>query len=90
MQAEISQKIREQFAPMAIYKDPMSTNSLFVGRNLPSFVKDFILKRFINIEDGSVNRLELTNFLDKVIPQNNVKDRLEAGEELTILTRFII
>jgi ATP-dependent Lon protease len=90
MQAGISQKVREQFAPMAIYKDPISTNSLFAGRNLPSFVKDFILKRFINKDDGSVNRLELTRFLDQVIPQTNVKDRLDAGEELTILTRFII
>lgn len=32
----------------------------------------------------------MTNFLDQVIPQTNVKDRLGAGEELTLLTRFII
>ena len=66
MQATITQKLREQFSPMAIYKDPASTNSLFAGRNLPSFVKDFILKRFINV-DGSVNRAELTNFLDSTL-----------------------
>lgn len=91
MQATITQKIREQFSSMAIYKDPASTNSLFAGRNLPSFVKDFILKRFINA-DGNVNRAELTNFLDMVIPQKQteVKDRLASGEELTLLTRFII
>lgn len=76
---------------MAIFKDPSSTNSLFAGRNLPSFVKDFILKRYISA-DGSVNRQGLTDFLDKVIPerQTEVKDRLDAGEELTLLTRFII
>ena len=86
-----SQKIREQFASMAIYKDPASTNSLFAGRNLPSFVKDFILKRYIS-NDGVVNRDGLTNFLDMVIPQKqtDVKDRLSAGEEITLLTRFII
>ena len=86
-----SQKIREQFASMAIYKDPASTNSLFAGRNLPSFVKDFILKRYIS-NDGVVNRDRLTNFLDMVIPQKqtDVKDRLSAGEEITLLTRFII
>ena len=91
MQATITQKIREQFSSMAIYKDPASTNSLFAGRNLPSFVKDFILKRFINA-DGNVNRAELTNFLYMVIPQKQteVKDRLASGEELTLLTRFII
>ena len=86
-----SLKVREQFASMAIYKDPASTNSLFAGRNLPSFVKDFILKRYINNE-GVVNRDGLTNFLDMVIPQRqtDVKDRLSAGEEITLLTRFII
>ena len=86
-----SQKIREQFASMAIYKDPASTNSLFAGRNLPSFVKDFILKRYIS-NDGVVNRDGLTNFLDMVIPQKqtDVKDRLSAGEEITLLTRFVI
>lgn len=91
MQALTIQKIREQFAPMAIYKDPSSINSLFAGRNLPSFVKDFILKRYINTE-GGVNRQGLTDFLDKVIPerQTEVKDRLDAGEELTLLTRFIV
>ena len=91
MQALTIQKIREQFAPMAIYKDPSSINSLFAGRNLPSFVKDFILKRYINTE-GEVDRQRLTDFLDKVIPerQTEVKDRLDAGEELTLLTRFIV
>lgn len=91
MQTSITQKVREQFASMTIYKDPASTNSLFAGRNLPSFVKDFILKRYIN-EDGVVNRAGLTSFLNMVIPQRQteVKDRLASGEELTLLTRFII
>ena len=58
----ISKKLESNLLQGNVYKDPISTNSLFAGRNLPSFVKDFILKRFINKEDGSVNRLELTNF----------------------------
>lgn len=91
MKEATAQKIREFFAPMAIYKDPTSTNSLFAGRNLPSFVKDFLLKRYIN-PDGSVNRMKLTSFLDTVIPeqQSSVKDRLNAGEEVTLLCRFVI
>lgn len=89
MKETITNKIREQFAPMAIYKDPASTGSLFAGRNLPAFVKDFILKRYINV-DGSVKRLELTEFLDKVIPQSDIKGRLGEGEEITLLTRFIV
>ncbi len=76
---------------MAIYKDSASTNSLFAGRNLPSFVKDFVLKKYIN-ELGQVDKNGLTNFLDTVIPQKaeEVKDRLGSGEEITLLTRFII
>ena len=91
MNVSLSDKIREQFAAMTIYKDPTSTGSLFAGRNLPSFVKDFLLKRYIN-PDGSVNRLKLTEFLDSVIPteQSTVKDRLDCREELTLLTRFIV
>ncbi len=89
MDEKVTAKIREQFAPMTIYKDPASTSSLFAGRNLPSFVKDFILKRYIN-PDGSFNRLELTSFLDKVIPQTDIKGRLGEGEEITLLTRFIV
>ena len=87
----ISSKIRTYFAPMAIYKDPNSTDSLFAGRNLPAFVKDYLLKRFINPE-GKVDRGGLTSFLNKVIPQDpaSVKDRLGMGEEVTLLTRFTI
>lgn len=91
MNKDISNKICEQFAAMTIYKDPLSTNSLFAGRNLPSFVKDFILKRYIN-HDGSVKRSDLTDFLDRVIPKEStdVKDKLDAGGEVTLLCRFII
>ena len=91
MKVEISNKIRTYFAPMAIYKDPNSTDSLFAGRNLPSFVKDYLLKRYIN-SDGVVDRGALTSFLNKVIPRKatSVKDRLGAGEEVTLLTRFTI
>lgn len=89
MKTEISEKIHAQFASMAIYKDSESTNSLFAGRNLPSFVKDFVLKKFIN-KDGSVDKIKLTSFLDQVIPQTNIKDCLGEGVELTLLTRFIV
>lgn len=91
MQVTTTSKVRDLFSSMAIYKDPVSTNSLFAGRNLPSFVKDFVLKRYIN-KDGSVDRMGLSSFLDMVIPQKQteVKDRLSSGDEITLLTRFII
>lgn len=89
MKEELSDKIKSQFANMAIYKDPTNTNSLFVGRNLPSFVKDFILKRFIK-ENGKIDEQLLTVWLDEVIPQESVKDKLGQGEQLTLLVRFIV
>ena len=91
MRQSLSDKIRQNFTAMAIFKDPDSTNSLFSGRNLPSFVKDFLLKRYIDL-DGNLNRAGLTNFLDIVIPQKSseVKEKLYAGQDLTLLCRFII
>lgn len=89
MKEELSNKIKLQFANMAIYKDPTNTNSLFVGRNLPSFVKDFILKRFIK-DNGKIDEQLLTAWLDEVIPQESVKDKLGQGEQLTLLVRFVV
>ncbi len=74
---------------MAIYKDSTSTDSLFNGYNLPSFVKDFVLKKYIN-ENGLVDQNGLKIFLENVIPSKEVKDRLSSGKEITLLTRFII
>lgn len=92
MKQEISDKIRLYFSAMSIYKDPNSTNSLFAGRNLPAFVKDFLLKRYLNIQTGEINQFALTEFLDKVIPasQGSVKDRLQAGEDVMLLARFVV
>ena len=89
MKEELSNKIKSQFANMAIYKDPTNTNSLFVGRNLPSFVKDFILKRFVK-DNGKIDEQLLTAWLDEVIPQESVKDKLGQGEQLTLLVRFVV
>jgi ATP-dependent Lon protease len=92
MKAEISDKIRTYFAPMSIYKDPMKTNSIFAGRNLPAFVKDFLLKRYLNVQTGEIDTQGLTQFLDQVIPANSgsVKDRIVSGQEVVLLARFII
>lgn len=92
MKAEISEKIRKYFSAMSIFKDPERTNSIFVGRNLPAFVKDFLLKRYLNIQTGEIDTLALTQFLDQVVPSNggSVKDKIVSGEEVVLLARFII
>lgn len=92
MKAEISEKIRQYFSVMSIFKDPERTNSIFAGRNLPAFVKDFLLKRYLNIQTGEIDTLALTQFLDQVVPSNSgiVKDKIVSGEEIVLLARFII
>lgn len=50
----LSEKIKQHFGQMVIYKDPVKTPSLFAGRNLPAFVKDFILKKHID-SDGNID-----------------------------------
>lgn len=48
--SNISEKIKEYFPDLAIMKNS-ANNGLFSGRNLPSFVKDYIIRRFAS-EDG--------------------------------------
>lgn len=92
MKEELQQKVRRYFSAMSIYKDPKATNSIFAGRNLPSFVKDYLLKRYLNVSTGEIDTLRLNTFLDKVIPANGgtVKDDILAGKEVTLLARFSI
>ncbi|CCZ11708.1 tIGR02688 family protein [Prevotella sp. CAG:1092] len=92
MKEDLQQKVRHYFSAMSIYKDPKATNSIFAGRNLPSFVKDYLLKRYLNISTGEIDTLGLNAFLDKVIPANGgtVKDDILAGKEVTLLARFSI
>lgn len=92
MKEDLQQKVRQHFSAMSIYKDPKATNSIFAGRNLPSFVKDYLLKRYLNISTGEIDTLGLNTFLDKVIPANGgtVKDDILAGKEVTLLARFSI
>lgn len=89
MKHEVEEKIRAAFSSNAIYKNPSATNSLFVGRNLPSFVKDFLLKKFIDSE-GHVDQGLLTAFLDSVMPKEPIKERLRDNSEVTVLARFIV
>jgi len=88
--SEIGNKIREVFGAATVYKDPANYD-VFNGRNLPSFVKDYLISTHI-ASDGSFKREALSQFLDVHIPKDNsaVVARLRRGETLTLLTRFVI
>ncbi|MCQ2302014.1 MAG: BREX system Lon protease-like protein BrxL [Bacteroidales bacterium] len=88
--SEIGEKIRQVFGNAAVYKDPANYD-VFNGRNLPSFVKDYLISTHIG-PDGVFKRVELSRFLDAHIPKDNsaVIARLRRGENLTLLTRFVV
>lgn len=67
-----------------------SNNALFKGRNLPSFVKDFVLRKYTDRE-GNVDADALTNYLETKMPidSNYIKQRLIVGDSVNITTRFI-
>ena len=88
--SELGKKIQQVFGAAAVYKNP-SYYDVFVGRNLPSFIKDYLISTHVT-PDGVFHREQLTRFLDDHIPADNnaVKARLLQGQTLTLLTRFIV
>lgn len=86
--SEIGKKIRTVFGNATVYKNP-DNNEVFSGRNLPSFVKDYLLAIHTEL-DGTLRRNALVEFLDAHIPvnHNSIRARLMQGEVLTLLTRF--
>ena len=86
----IGQRIKDVFGSAAVYKNP-ANYEVFNGRNLPSFVKDYLISTHI-APDGSFKREALMRFLDAHIPKDNsaILARLRRGETLTLLTRFVV
>lgn len=86
----IGDKIKQVFGSAAVYKNP-ANYEVFNGRNLPSFVKDYLISTHI-ASDGSFRREALSQFLDAHIPKDNsaILARLRRGETLTLLTRFVV
>lgn len=86
----IGDKIKQVFGSAAVYKNP-ANYEVFNGRNLPSFVKDYLISTHI-AADGSFKREALSKFLDAHIPKDNsaILARLRRGETLTLLTRFVV
>lgn len=88
MNANIVQKVQTYLGAQALYKDSATTGNLFAGRNLPSFVKDYLLKKYAHGED--VDKNGLTSFLNKVMPTGDIRSRLISGQDITLLTRFSV
>ena len=85
----ISTKIQETFADYAICKD-RAAYGLFAGRNLPTFVKDYILNRFSKGEERDEDGIR--EYLAAKMPQNSdsLMMRLLEGENVNITTRIVV
>lgn len=87
----LDEKIRQNFPDESVIKIPQNY-SVFVGKNLPSFIKDFLIKRYTD-SYGTLDRKGVLKFLEDHIPSkdNDLKNRLRTHrEEVTVLTRFIV
>ncbi|OAV64216.1 hypothetical protein Barb6XT_02888 [Bacteroidales bacterium Barb6XT] len=88
----IGVKLRENFPQMVILKDHNKTDSIFTGRNLPSFVKDYLLKKHLD-GNGNINKYAISSFLELHLPSagTDIKTELQTmGKTILLLTRFIV
>lgn len=86
---EISTRIQSVFEDYAICKDK-TAYGLFTGRNLPTFVKDYILNRFSS--GGVRDEHAIKEYLAAKMPQNSdtLMMRLLEGENVNITTRIVV
>lgn len=86
---ELSLNIRRAFADYAICKDK-TAYSLFAGRDLPTYVKDYILNRFSR--GGERDEEGIREYLAAKMPLNSdtLMMRLLEGENVNITTRIFI
>lgn len=89
----MNNKLREYFDEMVVYKD-IKNSSFFSNLNLPSFLRDYVLKLFQD-DDGNINYDEIDEFIKKRIPRKeewiSIKDRIViGGERVKFLTRISV
>lgn len=82
-------KVKRIFADECIYKAP-SIYSCFNGYNIPSFIKDWLLKRYTYSQDSDIDKIK--QFLNQHIPtkDDDIKTRLLRNETVKVLVRVLI
>lgn len=89
----LSEKLRDNFDEMVVYKDLKKTN-FFSTLSLPSFMRDWLLKKFED-DDGEFDKNELARFVKKFIPKkedwNAIKnDIVIEGKTVKFLAKISV
>lgn len=66
---ELSEKLRDNFDEMVVYKDLKKTN-FFSALSLPAFMRDWLLRKFED-SDGAFDKDDLARFVKKFIPRKD-------------------
>ncbi len=87
----MSEKLRECFDEMIVYKNLRKSN-FFSALGLPSFLRDWLLKKFAD-EEGNVDTEELMEFIHAYLPDKDEWVKIKArvindNEHVKILTKI--
>jgi ATP-dependent Lon protease len=88
---DLDSKIKEYFPYESVYKSP-ERYSVFIGKNLPSFIRDWLISKFTE-ENGELDKEALLEFLETYIPMKNNKikgELINEGKLIKVLTRIIV
>ncbi len=86
----LDEKIKKYFENEYVYKTTKSY-SVFAGKNIPSFIKDWLIKRYSD-EFGNVDVKSIQNFLQTHMPidDKTIKKEIWEGEDKKILARLLV
>ena len=89
----MEEKLRECFSEMVVFKD-LKTSNFFASLSLPSFLRDWLLKKFSD-DEGHVDVEEVAEFVHTYMPRKDdwisLKNRIVyENERVQILTKISI
>ncbi len=86
----LDEKIKKYFENECVHKTTKNY-SIFGGKNIPSFIKDWLVKRYSD-EFGNVDSKSINDFLKEYMPSDDktIKKEIWEGEDKKILARLLI
>ena len=89
--SELNDKLQQAFPGMVVKKS--SLQGVFSSLNLPSFIRDWFIKKYAD-KDGNVNVNFVLEKIKDVMPRknewNNILDKLLCGEKVRFLAKIQI